>query len=322
MHLDVNLLNESATWNHKVDIHLKKMPFYFQQETMMMHRKKLHTQPGIEINISHQGKAAIVVGKNIYMHSPRQLILIQGHIPHQVFPIEFTSYRRSVICMNDDGLRAEANDILSSLIDWDWFTRNFCRNYQLSPELYIKIDHILRTMNDEMKQQQVGWKRMILSQLLELTVLLQRNYQFIDEMEEVEEIGGIGEVGVVREQTHFFHSPRLLASNCVQLCCEYLENHLYEDLSLQRVAALFSVSPEHLTRLFRKEKGTSYYKYVMLQRMLEAKRLLQMHPSMSITDIAHSLGFTSSSRFSQRFKEFTFMTPTEFRAQFERNPVH
>lgn len=54
--------------------------------------------------------------------------------------------------------------------------------------------------------------------------------------------------------------------------------------------------------------------YIDALRIEKDKRLL-CTTSMTITDIATSIGYTQPSSFIRRFKHFTNMTPGEFRAQ-------
>ena len=52
--------------------------------------------------------------------------------------------------------------------------------------------------------------------------------------------------------------------------------------------------------------------YLLSKRVTEAKNLLA-GTELSISDIAESVGFSSGSYFSQRFRLVTGMTPMEFR---------
>lgn len=295
MELTPFLFNDSPIWNEKVDGWLKQMPIYLQKECMKVHRKSLHTQPGFEINICHGGRAAIIVGENVYMQSSRHLVLLPGRLPHQVFPDEQTSYERTVVCWNDVGLNENAYNEWMPFLDKDWFSNSECRHFKLTAEEYVDITRILQRMENENSAQRAGWRRMMLSLLLELTVLLQRRLESLP-------------AGPAEDERSMQAS-----ADHVSRYCEYVRTHLHEDLSLQRVARLFAVSPEHLTRTFRREKGEPFYRYVLLQRVMESKRLLNLNPEMSLTELAYSLGFASSTQFSRIFKTLTGETPSEYR---------
>jgi AraC-like DNA-binding protein len=245
----------------------------------------------LEINLSHEGKAAYVVGTDIYMQSSRQLILFPGNVPHQVFPDEADPYTRSVICLNESVVNRELASFVQTVLQ----PGLTCVRYQLSVDAYAKMSGILRNMDEELKRQDSGWERMILAQVLELSVLIQRSgtdYHADDQST------GLGAA---------------IKQDLVHGCCEYIVEHLAEELSLHKVAGRFLVSPEHLTRMFRKEKGISFYQYVLLQRVQASKKLLLRDPQRSMTDIAYSLGFSSSTLFSRTFRGLTGMTPSDYR---------
>lgn len=56
------LLDDHPEWNRKVDQYLRQFPLYVSYQLVPVHQKKLHVQPGVELNVSHEGKAAVVVG--------------------------------------------------------------------------------------------------------------------------------------------------------------------------------------------------------------------------------------------------------------------
>jgi AraC-like DNA-binding protein len=292
MELDTRLWNDSPIWNQVVDGYFReKSTVFLRRDPMKVHRKGLHIQPGLEINLSHEGKAAYVVGKDIYMQSSRQLILFPGNVPHQVFPDEADPYTRSVICLNESVVNRELASFVQTVLQ----PGRTCVRYQLSVDSYAKLSGILRNMDEELKRQDSGWERMILAQVLELSVLIQRS--------------GAGHRG----DSEFAEAGAAAKPDLVSGCCEYIGAHLGEELSLHKVAERFLVSPEHLTRMFRKEKGVSFYQYVLLQRVQASKELLMRDPQRSMTDIAYSLGFTSSTLFSRTFRGLTGMTPSDYR---------
>ena len=135
---------------------------------------------------------------------------------------------------------------------------------------------------------------MLLSHVLELSVLLQRGIE-----------NRSGTEPCLPDET-----------SLAERCAGYIRGHLHEELSLKRVASLFSVSPEHLTRLFRQTKSLSYYQYVMLQRVLKAKELLEQEPELTLTEIAMKVGFSSSSQFSRTIRSQFNETPSAYRRRF------
>ncbi|MDO4284890.1 MAG: helix-turn-helix domain-containing protein [Eubacteriales bacterium] len=98
----------------------------------------------------------------------------------------------------------------------------------------------------------------------------------------------------------------------VVLVRTYIREHLSEKLSRESLASMVYLTPDYLSHLFKNETGYSLTNYVIHERIEEAKRLL-LQTDMNIWDIAISCGFQNISYFSRQFKNFTGITPREFR---------
>lgn len=85
MEISKELIQGEPVWNDFVAELLRRVPIFSKQDSIKEHKKR-HIQPGVELNICHQGRALVVVGNDMFMQSPDQLVLIPGHIPHQIYP--------------------------------------------------------------------------------------------------------------------------------------------------------------------------------------------------------------------------------------------
>lgn len=94
---------------------------------------------------------------------------------------------------------------------------------------------------------------------------------------------------------------------------EYINEHLEQDIKLADLADLLGMSQFHFSHLFKQAIGTSPYQYLLQQRIERAKQLLKQSDR-SIMDIAFLCGFNSHSHLSKQFRQFTGMTPTNYRA--------
>lgn len=298
MNLNPLLINGPTTENQTVEDSFKLFPVYVRQEYLLAHTYNLHVQPGMELNLTLEGKAAYVIGNEIYMQSPGQLIFFPGNIPHQIYVDPSSQYKRAVICFERTDLLPETERLLTPAADFSWLFGTACRHIHLSPDMFTQVKSIVSLMSDEMQHRKTGWRQIVGSQFVSLTVLIGR---FLEESERAQ--------------------SRTASPVSVALCCAYIDKHLHEDLSLQSIARMFNISPEHLTRQFKREKGLSFYQYVLQQRVYESRRMLLDCPEMSLTDIAYAIGFTSSAQFSRVFKSLTLMSPTQFRLQSSRRPT-
>ena len=97
---------------------------------------------------------------------------------------------------------------------------------------------------------------------------------------------------------------------------EFIEEHLAEEISLATLAELVDLSLYHFARAFTQSFGLPPHRYHMARRMDLARSLLQM-PALSVTQIGSRIGFRETSSFTRAFRNFTGLTPTEYRRQRE-----
>ncbi len=97
---------------------------------------------------------------------------------------------------------------------------------------------------------------------------------------------------------------------------KYILTNLTTDLPLDKLAEIADTSPQHLSRLFKKECGVTITQYIRTQRIHEAELLIKTTDS-PILEIAESLGFSSQNYFCNVFKSETGMTPSQYKAKSE-----
>lgn len=97
-------------------------------------------------------------------------------------------------------------------------------------------------------------------------------------------------------------------------CCDYINMHLEEKLSLRELAERFKYSETYLSRKFREETGRSFKEYIRSQRLDQAKALLK-DSALDIRDISDRLHFCSPSYFAEQFKAEFGVSPTQWREQ-------
>ena len=101
-------------------------------------------------------------------------------------------------------------------------------------------------------------------------------------------------------------------NQAIQDACNIVLTEFAEPLSLGSVAERVGFSKFHFERVFKENMCMTFYQYVTKVRISHSKTLLA-DPSLSITDIAVSCGFSSSSAFSRTFRQETGKTPSDFR---------
>jgi len=95
---------------------------------------------------------------------------------------------------------------------------------------------------------------------------------------------------------------------------QFIQQNYAHELTLSNIAAAVSLSPFHLTRLFKRTLGISLYQHVLQVRVNSARSLLAAGTSgRSLAEIAAAVGFADQSHLTRHFKRITGITPRQFR---------
>lgn len=100
-------------------------------------------------------------------------------------------------------------------------------------------------------------------------------------------------------------------SDAARAICRFLEQHLDEPITLDRLGKEFHQSPFHLQRRFKKVLGITPREYVDSCRLRLLKRNLQAGDS--VTRAMYDAGYGSSSRLYERTASQLGMTPDKYR---------
>ncbi|HEY3329035.1 MAG TPA: AraC family transcriptional regulator [Capsulimonadaceae bacterium] len=92
----------------------------------------------------------------------------------------------------------------------------------------------------------------------------------------------------------------------------YIRAHFHEPIRLSDIADAASVSPSHLSAIFKAIHGTSPQKLVVHMRIEKAKAELTMGDT-PVKEIARAAGFESIHHFTRSFTQNTGTSPARFR---------
>lgn len=104
-------------------------------------------------------------------------------------------------------------------------------------------------------------------------------------------------------------------SKPIHECCEYIQMHTEEELSISSLAALCGYTDYYLSRKFKNETGVNITDYIKFARVEKSKMLLTATKD-PVQKIAKQMQFCSSSYFSKTFQQVTGMTPQQWREQY------
>ena len=109
------------------------------------------------------------------------------------------------------------------------------------------------------------------------------------------------------------HEPAGSHHEHMDAILSYINQHIAEDLSIERLARHFYISTSYLCRIFKSETGTTINKYITAKRITLAKSYLS--EGYSVTDACIRCGFGDYSNFLKSFTKAVGISPKKY-AQF------
>ena len=93
---------------------------------------------------------------------------------------------------------------------------------------------------------------------------------------------------------------------------DFMEAHLCDKITLEDLALLLSLDRFRFLKLFKRTVGMTPHAWLLRLRLERAVELIKMKHDMSITDIAHAVGFFDQSHFTRAFRAAYGVTPARF----------
>jgi len=169
------------------------------------------------------------------------------------------------------------------------------------PQIYDELHLLLSNMRDAYFSSVDFYELSILSDVYKMFAILGR-----DHLKNTGAFSGLNQL-TRKEYLNRFNSV-----------LNYINEHYYEDLTLDIVAEQSGFSKFHFSRLFKKYINTTFYDYLIYKRLQVAEHMLA-EADLSITDIALRTGFSSISAFNRTFKRKKNCSPREYRALCRKN---
>lgn len=91
----------------------------------------------------------------------------------------------------------------------------------------------------------------------------------------------------------------------------YVQQHYADDITLDVLAEKVYLTRNYLSQIFKQETGENYNSYLTRIRMEKAKELM-LGGNYKIFEISQMVGYKNNAYFSQLFKKYTGLNPSEF----------
>ncbi len=152
-------------------------------------------------------------------------------------------------------------------------------------------DLILR-MQKEADDRPEAYELMIKTYLLNILVLLIRNYNYVSS-----------------ENASPLHSEKLVHMDAA---IRFIDENIAKPLTLDELAQQAGMSRTYFSAVFKKLNGLTPWEYIGLKRIERAKLLLRTTEK-SVLEISLDCGFNNISHFNRQFKQATGLKPMEYK---------
>jgi len=96
---------------------------------------------------------------------------------------------------------------------------------------------------------------------------------------------------------------------------DYIKQNCRNDISLEDVARHIHLSPNYLSKLFRKYSGDTFLNFLIQTRMEKAKELLKQ-PGSKVYEVSEAVGYKNLQFFYRTFRNNVGCTPKEYQTKY------
>lgn len=249
-----------------------------------------HYHPEIELVYVNGGSGKRQVGSHISYYTSGSLILIGSNLPHCGFTDEKTgNSKETVIHIKPDFLGPDFFGISEM--------KNINHLFNRAKAGLVFIGETKKRIGTkiELMENQMPFERL-------LTLL-----SVLSELEEAAEFKVLNAEG-------FSMDLQMQDNDKINTIFNFVKNNFQEQITLEEVANLVSMTVPSLCRYFKKITKKTFTKFVNEYRLVHASKLLAEKP-ISITEVCFESGFNNFSYFNKTFREFTGKSPSQYRKE-------
>ncbi|MDY2628780.1 MAG: AraC family transcriptional regulator [Lachnospiraceae bacterium] len=259
----------------------------------------LHTHDYYEFYFFMEGDVSIQIGKDEYPVHYGDIMLIPPHVPHRPYIHSLdVPYRRFVFWISQEYCShlIQISPDYAYLMQYVQVHKDYIfHNDQIS---FNMIQSLILQLIDEMHSDRFGRETQIFLYVDNLLLRLNR---------------------LIFEQRN--PGPKTEDISLYQQLTSYIEDHLDEDLTLEKLAGVFFVSKYHIAHVFKDRLGISIHQYITKRRLALCREALMSN--MRIADTYQNFGFKDYSSFYRAFKKEYGISPKAFRdAQINNIAAH
>lgn len=260
--------------------------YYYSDDHLPL--QKIHAHDYFEFNFLMKGTVLLTAGGKEFRPQEGDLIFLPPKTAHRIRLSGSPIYQRFILWVSRPFLQSlcRENDAYSYLLREQEKSGRFL--YHFDDLTFQALTADLTRLIEEMRFG--GFGREAAAELLVSQAILSVNraaYDLIRPEKKTQEAGVYASIA------------------------KFIQTHLNEDLSLQRLAEEFFVSPSHISHAFKENLGISPHRYILQKRLSAAESAIRN--GAEITDVCSSFGFSDYSGFYRAFRREYGLSPKEYR---------
>lgn len=251
----------------------------------------MHTHDSCEILLCLSGGETFLIGDKVYEVNDGDLFVINNYEAHKIKYNDSLNIERFVMEVSPEFLHH------ASTPDTDLSRCFYARTGDFSHKISLtekQVDYV-QSLFCEIKGNN-GYALDILNYSAVLRLLVFISNKFFEQNQPGHHVG-----------------KDLLNNETIKKVIEYINLNYQNDdssLSLDALSKYTYVSANQLSRIFKKNTGTTISKYILSKRISEAKKLLAR--GFNVTDTASATGFRDYSNFIRVFKKNVGVSPGKY----------
>ena len=261
--------------------------YYYDDKDLA--KVEAHSHNYYEFYFFLEGDVSMQIGKSTYHVRSGDIMLIPPHLPHRlIIHSQKTPYRRFVF----------------------WISKDFCEHLEQISNCYTYIIDYVNHMKEYLFH----------TDHVSFNTLQSKMIRLLEEMVS-EHYGKEEQISLyindfilhINRMIHEQFEPKKVTMNTslYSNLVEYIEQHLEEDLTLEKLAEEFFISKYHIAHVFKENVGLSIHQYITKKRLTLCQEAIRAR--INITEVYQSYGFGDYSSFYRAFKKEYGISPKEFR---------
>lgn len=289
----MNKKAQPTSYYHKPPLRRRDFEIHYNKDRSLKHIVR-NSHKNYEFYFLISGDVTYYVDSISYHLQPGDVVLIAPEQVHEAFiNAESQAYERYVLWLNSEFLEKLSSSRTDLLLP---FQKTYISSARISPapDQKLSIHSLLERILISSTSQEYGSDLMTNSYIIELLVhiakikLFQKDYYF--------------ERSIRHDQKN---------SSLVSDILAYINEHIYEEISIEQLTSLFFFSRSHLNKVFNEEIGMPLHQFIVKKKLFLARQDLLTNES--VNHICTKYNFGNYTSFFRAFKQEFGQSPREFR---------